>query len=74
MNRRWRVRLGLALLVTLHLVIFFPGFFAPSDYAAQNRDLPFAPPSRLHFIDSARSFHIRPFVYPLASRGDGSEE
>src|SRR5262249_15383 len=25
-------------------------------------------------IDSARSFHVRPFVYPLASRGDGSEE
>src|SRR5438132_9395347 len=28
----------------------------------QNRELPYAPPTRLHFVD-ASGFHLRPFVY-----------
>jgi peptide/nickel transport system permease protein len=41
----------------------FAGFFAPYDFAAQDRDAPFAPPTGIHFVDSSGSFHVRPFVY-----------
>jgi peptide/nickel transport system permease protein len=51
------------LLVGLHVFFIFPAFFAPYDYSAQNRDLPFAPPSHLHFVDRAAHFHAVPFVY-----------
>jgi peptide/nickel transport system permease protein len=70
----------IVLLVTSHLLVIFPGFFAPYDYAAQDRDLPFAPPTRLHFVDSAASWHARPFVYAwrespeLASNGGFMED
>jgi peptide/nickel transport system permease protein len=52
-----------ALLAGFHAVVLFAGFFAPYSFSAQDRDLPFAPPSRIHFVDSRGDFHIRPFVY-----------
>jgi peptide/nickel transport system permease protein len=59
-----------AILVTLlagsHLVLLFAGFFAPYDPTTQNRDLPYAPPTRLHFKDDS-GFHLRPFVYAWTS-------
>jgi peptide/nickel transport system permease protein len=61
-SRRWTALMIVALTL-LHLPVIFPGFFAPYDYSAQNRDLPFAPPNRIHFIDAAGAFHLRPFVY-----------
>jgi peptide/nickel transport system permease protein len=71
MNTRWRTFTFLAL-VGMHLVIFFPGFFAPYDFAEQHRDFPFAPPTRLHFVDATRKLHLRPFVHPLQSSEDGA--
>lgn len=50
-------------LALLHLFLFLPGFFAPYDFADQNRELPFAPPTRLHFVDTTGKFRLRPFVY-----------
>jgi peptide/nickel transport system permease protein len=52
----------IAALVLLHLILLFAGFFAPYDPTSQNRELPYAPPTRLHFRDSA-GHHLRPFVY-----------
>jgi peptide/nickel transport system permease protein len=49
------------------------GFLAPDDPATQNRDLSFAPPTRLHFVDPAGRLHLRPFVYGL-SRPSGTLE
>ena len=49
--------------VALHLVVIFPGFFFTQDYATQNRELPFAPPTRIHFIRPDGHFSFRPFVY-----------
>jgi peptide/nickel transport system permease protein len=63
MNKHRRNALLIALLVALHLFVIFPGFFAPYNFAAQDRDVPFAPPTRPHFIDGAGQFHGRPFVY-----------
>lgn len=72
MNARWRTFTLLALL-GMHLVIFFPGFFAPYDFAEQHRDFPFARPTRVHFVDEAGKLHLRPFVYALVPGVDGSD-
>ena len=52
---RSKAALLIVLLAVLHIVILFAGFVAPYDPATQNRELPYAPPTRLHFVDSARS-------------------
>jgi peptide/nickel transport system permease protein len=70
-NRRRNAVLILSL-AALHLLVIFPGFFAPYDYATQDRELPFVPPSYLHFIDSAGTFHVRPFVYAWRETPDGN--
>ena len=63
MSKRLSVTLQLMALTLLHVFLFLPGFFAPYDFAEQNRELPFAPPTRLHFVDAQGKFHMRPFVY-----------
>jgi peptide/nickel transport system permease protein len=54
----------------LHLIVLLAGFAAPYDPVQQARALPYAPPSRLHFVDADGSFHLRPFVYALAPDPD----
>lgn len=61
-----KLRLTLALLALLHLAIALAPWLAPYEYSAQYRDYPYAPPTRLHFTDSAGRFHLRPFVYEIA--------
>ena len=58
------------LLAALHAAVIFAGFLAPYDAASQNRELPFVPPTRLHFFDSAGHFTMRPFVHLWKARGD----
>ncbi len=65
MTRRRKLWGALTLLASFHGLILFAGFFAPYDFATQNREIPFAPPTRLHFVDAQRKFHLRPFVYGL---------
>ena len=57
-----------SLLILLHVVFALGPFVAPYGPSAQNRDLPFAPPSVLHFMDARGHFHLRPFVYQWAAR------
>ena len=59
--------------MALHLILLFAGFLAPYDPAAQDRELPYAPPTRLHFRDAA-GWHLRPFVYALDRGPDGYVE
>ena len=62
MSTRRRVTFLILPLAVLHAAVFFAGFLAPYDVASQNRELPFAPPSRIHFFDS--NGHLgRPFIY-----------
>jgi peptide/nickel transport system permease protein len=68
-----RVTVLIPFLAALHLIVLFAGFIAPYDPTAQNRDFPYAPPTRLHFIDSS-GFHLRPFVYPLTTVDDNYHE
>lgn len=74
MRSRRKLLIVLAFLALCHAAVFFAGFFAPYDFAAQNRDFAFAPPTPVHFIDARGQFHWRPFVYglqyaPAASSG-----
>ena len=71
-GREWRCGPWLGLLALVYLATVFAGFLSPDDPAAQHRDLPFAPPTRLHLMDAAGRLHLRPFVYVLA-RSDGDD-
>jgi peptide/nickel transport system permease protein len=57
----------LALLLPIHVLVLGAGFFSPYNPDVQNRRLPFAPPTRLHWIDAHGKFHLRPFVYPYVA-------
>ena len=49
-------------LALLHVAVIGADFFAPYDYTLQNRSMPFAPPTRVHFVDPDSRFPSRPFV------------
>lgn len=68
MAPRQKLRLALAALAVVHGVLLLGGFFAPYDFAVQNRLLPFAPPTRIHFLDARRNLHSRPFFYQWTAR------
>jgi peptide/nickel transport system permease protein len=72
MNSRKKLAWTLGLLAAIHAAVLFAGFLAPYDFSVQNRNLPFAPPTRLHFIDTTGKFHLRPFMYPLTPNADGT--
>lgn len=51
---RPKIAILAAMLIGLHLVLLFAGFFAPYDPTTQDRDLPYAP----HTIAFHRRFRI----------------
>jgi len=55
--------IAFALLAISHGLLLLAGFFAPYDPTSQDRELPFAPPTRVHFIDARHKLHLLPFVY-----------
>jgi peptide/nickel transport system permease protein len=57
---------ALVLLSVFHGVVLFAGFFAPYDYATQDRERPFAPPTSLHFVNAQGAFTLRPSVFAPA--------
>jgi peptide/nickel transport system permease protein len=65
-------RISLFVLIAALLAVLFAGFLAPYDFAYQNRRLPFAPPTRIHFLDTNHRFHIRPFVYRWQASDSGT--
>src|ERR1700677_882945 len=68
MRKKKTIAVLLVCLGILHLVAFFAGFFSPYDFAQQDRAIPYAPPSRLHFLDAQGAMHWRPSVCPLIER------
>lgn len=56
----------------LHMLALCAGFLSPYDFAQQNRDLLYAPPSRLHFIDAQGQWHLRPAVCAVAALGEST--
>ncbi|HEY4842260.1 MAG TPA: ABC transporter permease [Terriglobales bacterium] len=69
---RAKVLVVIALLLGLHLALLLAGFVAPYDPTAQNRELSYCPPTRLHFEDGS-GFHLRPFVYASAVVMEGDQ-
>jgi peptide/nickel transport system permease protein len=65
MNGRRKLWVSLILLAIFHGLVLFAGFFAPYGFAVQNREMPFARPTRLHMTDAEGALHFRPFVYGL---------
>jgi peptide/nickel transport system permease protein len=70
---RARAAVLIFLLAGVHLVLLLAGFFAPYDPAAQNRELSYSPPTRLHFRDDS-GFHLRPFVYASTVVLEGDQQ
>ncbi|MCP3956591.1 MAG: ABC transporter permease [bacterium] len=64
MRRRRKILWAVVPLAALHGLVLLAEFFAPYHYATQNRMLPYAPPTPVHFFDQEGRFH-RPFVYEL---------
>jgi peptide/nickel transport system permease protein len=60
-------------LAVLPLIVIFAGFIAPYDPGGQNRERPYAPPARLHFV-GASGFHFRPFIYSASLLLDSYQE
>jgi len=56
------------LLVLLHGLVVAAGFFAPYDPVEQDRERPYLPPMRIHWMDARGHLHLRPFFYPLKLR------
>ena len=69
---RTKTAIMIAVLAGLHVVLLFAGFFAPYDPTTQDRDLPYAPPTRVYFMDSF-GIHLRPFVYAWKSVVDDNQ-
>jgi peptide/nickel transport system permease protein len=69
---RSKTFLSITGLVGLHLILLCAGFFAPYDPTAQDRELPYAPPTRVHFKDDY-GFHFRPFVYAWTTSLDSDQ-
>jgi peptide/nickel transport system permease protein len=63
MSRRRAGGLALAVIAAAHLAALGAGFLAPYPPHAQDRLLPYAPPTRVRFVDAEGGFHLRPFVY-----------
>jgi len=77
MTERKKLTTCLALLLGLHALVAFAGFFAPYDPAAQDRMAPYLPPMRVHVIDGRGRWHLRPFAYQLEAHSgspDGYHE
>lgn len=74
MRSKKKIVAALILVVSAHMAILLAGFVAPYDPASQNRDFPFAPPTRIHFVDAQGHLHLRPFIYAWAVRPDTFNE
>jgi len=59
--------------VIVHAIAFGGGLLAPYDAAAQHREFPLAPPSRIHVQDMNGRWHW-PFVYRLVPRATVPQE
>lgn len=57
-------------LLAIHAMVAVAGFIAPYNFETQDREHPYAPPTRLHFVDCSGKFHFRPFVYVTKAAGN----
>ena len=68
MSGNRRIAVLLFFVGSLHSAVLFAGFLSPYDFAQQDRALPFAPPTRLHFRGMDGAMHWRPSACLLVER------
>ena len=61
-------------LLVIHALVMLAGFIAPYSFETQEREHPYAPPTRLHFVDCSGKFHVRPFVYVTKTAENALDE
>ncbi len=59
------------LFVVIHGAALFAPFLCPYNPIIQRREFSYAPPARIHWIDSYGRLHLRPFVYSSAGGAEG---
>ena len=74
MSTRTRLLIAVIVLIVLHLGVACAGFLAPYDPTAQDRQHPYAPPMRLHFVEATGRAHLRPFFYAVVLRPGSFDE
>ena len=57
-------------LLAIHAMVAVAGFIAPYNFETQDREHPYAPPTRLHFVDCSGKIHFHPFVYVTKAAGN----
>lgn len=62
-RRRSRLITGALIVVIFYLLALFADFLAPYDYRSQSRREQLAPPTAIHFRDTNKAWHLRPFIY-----------
>jgi peptide/nickel transport system permease protein len=72
LTQRHKLAFAAAFLAGFYALVLLAGFFAPYDFAAQDREMPYAAPSAIHFFDTQGKFHVRPFVYAAQDSSDGA--
>jgi peptide/nickel transport system permease protein len=55
--------MSLTFLGVIHLSVLLAGFCSPYDFAAQDRDLPYCPPTPIHWVNRDGRLVWHPFVY-----------
>jgi peptide/nickel transport system permease protein len=68
-----RTAMSLICLAVIHLLVLFAGFFSPHGFAAQDRDLSYCPPTRIHWVGKNGGLLWHPFVYRWVERGEEFE-
>jgi peptide/nickel transport system permease protein len=68
LSKKAKIVTSIAFLGILHCAVIAANFLAPCDPEMQDRAFPFAPPTRIHWIDNTGGFHMRPFVYGLTEQ------
>ncbi len=69
-SRKKAFRGPIAVLLVIYAAVAAADWIAPYGFSEQNRELPLAPPTRLHFVDAEGTWHLRPFSYRLRERED----
>ncbi len=70
MKRPFKFTWAIWFLLAIHAVVALAGFCAPYNYETQDRQHPYAPPTRVHFIDCAGNFICGLlFMPPRAMKG-----
>ncbi len=62
MSRDTKLTALVLLLLSIHGVAIFAGFFSPYSYREQNREVPLAAPTKLRWVDRSGAWHLRPSV------------